>query len=199
VLIFVDCEASGPCPSRGVLTEFGAVEYVPLGDPRRELKPSIKTFGAVAGLAYELTGVDYGSPVGRTFHGRIYGAHPDPKNPKASVLDSPLTVIREAGEVFRDFDAWLEGLHPRGGVTFVSDNPAFDWQWVCDGLWRHVGRNRFGHSARRIGDFYAGLTGDHSNTQRWKRLRVTPHDHDPVHDAAGNAEAFDRMLRGERA
>ena len=26
-LIFVDCEATGPCPGKGVLTEFGAVDY----------------------------------------------------------------------------------------------------------------------------------------------------------------------------
>jgi hypothetical protein len=26
-LIFVDCEATGPCPGKGELTEFGAVEY----------------------------------------------------------------------------------------------------------------------------------------------------------------------------
>ena len=26
-LVFVDCEATGPCPGVGVLTEFGAVDY----------------------------------------------------------------------------------------------------------------------------------------------------------------------------
>ena len=26
-LIFVDCEAAGPCPSKGQLTEFSAIEY----------------------------------------------------------------------------------------------------------------------------------------------------------------------------
>ena len=25
--IFVDCEATGPCPGKGLLTEFGAVDY----------------------------------------------------------------------------------------------------------------------------------------------------------------------------
>jgi len=29
-------------------------------------------------------------------------------------------------------------------------------------------------------------------------LRITPHDHNPVHDAMGNLEAFDRLLKGER-
>ena len=26
-LIFVDCEATGPCPGKGELTQFGAVEF----------------------------------------------------------------------------------------------------------------------------------------------------------------------------
>jgi hypothetical protein len=58
--------------------------------------------------------------------------------------------------------------------------------------------NPFGHSARRIGDFYAGLLGDFQSTQKWKRLRRTKHDHHPVHDALGNAEALIRLLNGER-
>jgi hypothetical protein len=80
----------------------------------------------------------------------------------------------------------------------VSDNIAYDWQWIA-GMFDRAGMdNPFGHSGRRIGDYYAGLTGDFGNTQAWKRLRVTPHDHDPVHDAMGNVEAFARILRGER-
>ena len=43
-----------------------------------------------------------------------------------------------------------------------------------------------------------GLTGSFANTQAWKRLRVTPHDHHPVHDAQGNVEAFRRIQAGER-
>jgi hypothetical protein len=189
VLIFVDCEAVGPCPSIGTLTEFGAVEYVPINDIRRA---EIGTFEKPDCFG------DPG-PVGQTFHGRIFDAVPGPENPKVSSAASLLRPIASAEAVFVAFDMWLAALRPKGGVSFVSDNPAFDWMWICDGLWRHVGRNRFGHSARRIGDFYAGLTNDHSNTQRWKRLRVTPHDHNPVHDAMGNVEAFDRILKGERA
>jgi hypothetical protein len=35
-------------------------------------------------------------------------------------------------------------------------------------------------------------------SQKWKRLRRTKHDHHPVHDALGNAEALIRLLDGER-
>ena len=94
------------------------------------------------------------------------------------------------------FDFWLAGLgdHP----VFISDNPAYDWQWINFYFWKYLNRNPFGHSARRIGDFYAGLTGNFHNANKWKRLRVTKHDHNPVNDAMGNAEAFARMLKGER-
>ena len=99
---------------------------------------------------------------------------------------------------FEDFEVWLRAACHGEQPVFVSDNVAFDWQWVNAGFWRAIGRNPFGHSGRRISDFYAGLTGRWGNTQSWKRLRVTPHDHDPVNDALGNAEAFGRIMEGER-
>jgi hypothetical protein len=58
--------------------------------------------------------------------------------------------------------------------------------------------NPFGHSGRRIVDFYAGLVGDLRSTQKRKRLLRTKHDHHRVHDALGNAEALIRMLDEER-
>lgn len=159
-LIFVDCEATGPCPGKGELTEFGAVEYA-----SRE-----------------------------TFHGVLFGSRPSAANPALS------EVTGEAFDpvaVFGAFEAWLQRV-TRGRPIFVSDNPAFDFQWINHGFHYALGRNPFGHSGRRISDFYAGLQGDFGQTQAWKRLRVTPHDHNPVNDALGNVEAFARLLAGER-
>ena len=59
-------------------------------------------------------------------------------------------------------------------------------------------RNPFGHSGRRISDYYAGLMGDFRQTQGWKHYRVTPHDHNPVNDAMGNVEAFETVQRLHR-
>jgi len=98
-------------------------------------------------------------------------------------------------ETFRRFREWLE---PRKPVVFVSDNPAYDFQWINFYFWRYFGENPFGYSGRRIADFYAGLVGDFRSTQKWKRLRRTKHDHHPVHDALGNAEALIRIFEGER-
>ena len=54
-----------------------------------------------------------------------------------------------------------------------------------------MGRNPFGYSARRIGDLYCGMNKDMNKT--WKHLRKTVHDHNPVNDAKGNAEALIAM------
>ena len=99
---------------------------------------------------------------------------------------------------FTSFRRWLMENCKSSRPVFVSDNPAYDWQWINYHFWEYFGENPFGHSARRISDFYAGLVGDWDNTQKWKRLRVTKHDHDPVNDAMGNYEAFQRLLAGER-
>ncbi len=103
----------------------------------------------------------------------------------------------EEREVFEKFDAWLIEVTKGEKPIFVSDNPAFDWQWINDGFWRTIGRNPFGYSARRIGDFYAGLIGDFTDSGSWKKLRDTVHDHNPVNDAMGNLEAFEKLLKGE--
>jgi hypothetical protein len=161
-LIVVDCEAEGPCPSMGLLTEFGAV--------------------AVPSLA--------------TFHGRIWECEPDPANP--AVSKSTGVLLNDPSDVFSAFDAWLGKLCIGTRPLFVSDNVAFDFMWIADGFWNTLGRCPFGHSGRCISDFYAGLRGDFGKRQEWKRLRVTRHDHNPVHDALGNAEALLRIFAGER-
>ena len=121
---------------------------------------------------------------------------PSPEN-AAVPLPAGKPTLDQEKRVFSDFAKWLAD-HVEGRPVFVSDNPAFDWQWINDGFWRTLGYNPFGHSGRRISDFYAGLVGDFYATQDWKRLRITPHDHKPVNDAMGNLEAFERMLRGDR-
>ena len=182
MLVFVDVEASGGSPVTGIMTEFGAVVW-----PK-----------AARGWL--------------TYHGVFRQARPSKDNPAVPEVihnqdswspwyeinenKNPIHVTSES-LVITEFDHWL-GSHGRERPVFVSDNVAFDWQWINCEFWRYLGRNPFGHSGRRISDFYAGLTGDFRNTQKWKRLRVTPHTHNPVDDAKGNAEAFSRIMKGER-
>ena len=159
-LIFVDCEASGPCPGKGELTEFGAVDYLSR----------------------------------KTFHGVLFESCPLVENPAHSVI---VGTAYDPFEVFAAFALWIDEV-TSGHPVFVSDNPAYDFQWINYGFHHTIGRNPFGHSGRRISDFYAGLTGQWHNSQAWKRLRITPHDHNPVNDAMGNVEAFERIMAGER-
>jgi len=155
--IFVDVEARGVSPVRGIMTEFGAVDY--------------KTR--------------------QTFHGRLFEATPDPSNPAISIVGER---VASDMEVATNFIVWLDSLG-KDRPIFVSDNPAYDWQWVS-GMFDRAGfDNPFGHSARRISDFWAGLQRDWNDTQSWKRFRVTPHDHNPVNDAMGNVEAFEHIMQ----
>ena len=95
-------------------------------------------------------------------------------------------------ETFTNFREWLKQFG--GRVIFVSDNPAYDWQFINYYFHKFLGVNPFGHSARRISDFYAGIRGDFYNSTSWKKWRMTKHDHNPVNDAMGNVEAFARIL-----
>jgi DNA polymerase III epsilon subunit-like protein len=149
----------------------------------------------VTGELTEFGAVSY--PKLDTFHGVLVKSRPDPNNSALPVAIEPVNWQR-GEEVFREFDAWLTEICHGERPVFVSDNVAFDWQWINCGFHQYLGYNPFGHSGRRISDYYAGLRNDWSVTQKWKHLRITKHDHNPVHDALGNAEAFRRIQAGER-
>lgn len=98
-------------------------------------------------------------------------------------FEDPLTVMKR-------FNAWVKE-NSVGSPVFVSDNPAFDWQWINYYFHLYVGENPFGFSARRIGDLYCGLVKDAGKNRDWKKkYRKTSHTHHPVDDAKGNAEAL---------
>lgn len=140
------------------------------------------------GYMTEFGAVSY--PKRETFHGQFYAITRD----KAGLGKTVGAAKPHPEQVFADFELWLKQVGNGERPIFVSDNPAFDWQWINDGFHKHLGHNPFGHSARRISDFYAGLVKDFHDSQSWKKWRTTPHDHNPVHDSLGNVEAFAAML-----
>lgn len=180
-LVFVDCEAFGGSPVTGALTEFGAVAY--------GLNDTVAPHCQICSISTR-----------PWFHGVVIPTRPSLKNPAVpEPLDAdsarPGEIDAKEREVLEQFGAWLK-QYSKGQPVFVSDNPAFDFQWLNCAFWKHFGRNPFGHSGRRISDFYAGLTRNWHNTQVWKQLRApVPHDHNPVHDALGNLIAFEKILR----
>jgi hypothetical protein len=156
---FVDVEADGPCPGLYSMVSFGAVKF----DDKLET----------------------------TFYGTT---RPITDNfiPGALSVSCPSREVHRSydnpADVMQDFNRWVMENNTGSRPIFMSDNPAFDWQWINYYFHNYVGSNPFGYSARRIGDIYCGTVGN--MRAKWKHLRKTVHDHHPVNDAMGNAEAF---------
>jgi hypothetical protein len=159
--IVVDIEADGPMPGKYSMVCFGAIV----------VEPSLaKTF--------------YGQtrPISDQFIPQALAVSGFSREQHLGFED-PAIVMRRFGE-------WL-GQNSAGRPIFVSDNLAFDWQWINYYFHFFTGGNPFGHSGRRIGDLYCGMMKD--SFAGWKHLRVTTHTHHPVDDAKGNAEAILKM------
>jgi hypothetical protein len=141
----------------------------------------------VTGLMTQFGAVHYHSR--KSFHGLLHDSKPDPANPAKSLLTGP---AHDGYTVMQAFASWCCAFE--GRPIFVSDNNGFDAMWITCEFARYAVDNPFGHSSRRISDFFAGLSGDFRKTQNWKKWRVTPHTHHPVDDAMGNVEAFATMI-----
>lgn len=130
----------------------------------------------------------------QTFHGKLRPIT-DRFDPAAAAVTGGrerTLAFDEPLDVMERFDDWLREQSPSGRPVFVSDNPGFDFMWVATYFHTYLGRNPFGWSSRRIGDIWAGACGD--LRRPWKHLREAPHDHNPVNDALGNAQALKKIL-----
>ncbi|MFZ1527309.1 MAG: 3'-5' exoribonuclease [Ferruginibacter sp.] len=161
VVDVVDVESDGPIPQKYSMVCFGAVV----------VEPSLNQtfYGKTKPISdlYEAEALEV-SGFSRQEH---------------ESFDEPQTVMS-------NFAIWLNE-HSKGRPIFISDNPAFDWQWINWYFHTYLGRNPFGFSARRIGDLYCGMKMDAGlNNERKKIYRKTKHNHNPVNDAIGNAEAL---------
>jgi DNA polymerase III epsilon subunit-like protein len=161
--VVVDVESDGPIPAEFSMVCFGAVIF----DERLD----------------------------RTFYGKTRPVS-DRFLPEALAISG---FTREEHLAFDDpkavmekFAAWLE-QQTEGRPIFVSDNVAYDWQFINYYFHRFVGHSPFGFSGRRIGDLYAGLVKDAAKATEWKKYLVTAHTHNPVDDARGNAEALKKF------
>lgn len=66
---------------------------------------------------------------------------------------------------------WIDGFG-LARRTLVSDNNSFDAMWLNCFTDEQLRRVLFGHSSRRIGDFYAGSRGKWNDQSSWKGMRV---------------------------
>lgn len=180
-LFIVDVEATDKTPATGVMTEFGVVHVV----------------------------------TGAAFYAHLYNFHPHPDTPALPVVetdDNGNPVVNPYWDAIDSDGFSVRKRHPRldrcatelnGWVhgfgmdrpALVSDNNGFDAMWLNCFTDEQIGKTVFGHSSRRIGDFYAGVQGKWGDQSSWKKLRRTAHTHNPVDDARGNAEAL-RVILG---
>lgn len=160
-LFMVDVEADGPCPGKYSMVSFAAV--------RVQAEPlSCHFYGKTA-------------PLTEHFDEEALAACNTTRQQHLTYED-PTAVMRR-------FAKWLEQTST-GAPMLISDNPAFDWQFINYYFHVLLGDNPFGHSARRIGDLFSGLERNFYAQSRWKRLCKTRHTHHPVDDAKGNVEAL---------
>jgi hypothetical protein len=160
----VDCESDGPYPPDFSMVCFGVVKVT---------ANLVHTPRFYSGLI---------KPISTTF------------DPEALAISGFTREQHEAGEDPKEAMLKLEEFlskNSSGRPVFVSDNPAYDFQWINFYTHKFTGKNPFGWSGRRIGDIYCGL--EKNVFAQWKYLRETKHTHNPVDDAMGNAEALLKM------
>lgn len=144
--------------------------------------------GAYSMIALGAVKVEVGLPEGFLGYCRPISATWVPEALAVSGLSrETCETFAEPVQLLLDFEAWIE-THNRGRATFISDNNGFDWMFVCWYFHQFLGRNPFGHSSQNLGSLYKGFVKD--SFQNFKHLRQTPHTHNPLDDARGNAEAL---------
>lgn len=173
VLISVDVEASGDSPSTGSLISVGACLVV---------DPSL-------GIYLELK--------------------PEPGRPWSAEAEGVHHLGRERleregldpAEAMRLLADWVAQVAGAGRAVFVGFNAPFDWMFVADCMWRHLGRNPFGISALDLKSLYMGRHG----VARWEETRKVnverrlglrfEHTHHALEDARDQARLAQMLLQ----
>ena len=173
VLISVDVETSGQSPSVGSLLSIGACLVA---------DPSV-------GLYLELKPV-----ADRPWSAEAEGVH--------GLTRERLELEGlEPADAMARFAQWVEQQAGVGWPLFVGFNAPFDWMFVADYFWRHLGRNPFGVSALDLKSYYMGrdAVDQWEQTRRVHldaRLGLAPdHSHNALEDAQGQARLAQVLLR----
>lgn len=177
--ISVDVETSGPTPHTGSLLSIGACLVV---EPERGIELLLR---------------------------------PEPGLPwsddaEAIHLLDRTTLERdglEPAEAMALLERWLADVVPAGSRPVMAAlNAPFDWMFIADAFWRHLGRNPLGHSAIDIKALYLGRhLGEVDRWRRTSRLDIRerypvslPHTHDALDDAREQAAILREILATAR-
>lgn len=158
--ICVDVESDGPLQGINSMVCFGAV--------------MIGKDGNLENTFYGQT-----APIGKTYEEDALAISGFTRE-QHKTFEDPASVMTR-------FADWIEDT-TNGKPILISDNNGYDASWINYYFHRFYGKNPFGWSSRRIGDMYAGFMNN--SHYKWKQHRKTSHNHHPVDDAKGNAEAL---------
>jgi len=168
-LFVVDVETDGPCPGTDMysMVSVGAVRV----DPTLE-----RTFYAKL------------RPISRRFQAEALAVCGFSRTQTHQFEDPAIAIPR--------FFDWVQA-ESLGTPVLVSDNPAFDAAFVNYYFHRYCAHegSPFGYSARRIGDFAAGLSRNWEDSSSWKALRGQSLSHNALEDALQNARALVTLAR----
>lgn len=175
--ISVDVETSGPTPHTGSLLAIGAC---PVNDPDRGIELLLRP---EPGMPW----TEEAAAIHRLDRSTLERDGLDPAAAMAA------------------FERWLQEVVPAGTrPVFVGLNAPFDWMFVADAFWRHLGRNPFGASALDIKALYLGR--HLPDVDRWAdtgRVRILerypvelPHTHTALADAREQAALCRRIVAG---
>lgn len=165
--VMVDVETDGPIPGDYSMIAIGAVVVEPELDRKflRYVRP-------LEGASFEREALAVGG----------FTREETLDEPR---FGPPLEVMAELAE-------WIDSLGLKKAI-FIADNNGFDWQFVNWYFHHFLHRNPFGFSSQNLNSIYKGLTRDCFAS--FKHLRKTKHDHNPLNDAMGNAEALLHMMQ----
>lgn len=189
----VDVETTGPTPCCGELLTVGAV-------PVRE-DGTVLDVSFYARLQYK---GHVGSGERATLEWWAQQAedvHTEAFSERASVFPGTEGVVRSSRfDAAASLDAWVRGLREQEGceqAAFVAHPAVFDWMWVCDLLWAHLGRNVFGYRALCLRSMGFGLGRRVWNEDRTDDPDLyvpSAHPHHALYDARAQAEQLSKLL-----
>ncbi len=104
-------------------------------------------------------------------------------------------TFEEPEITMRAFKEWILDVNEARRPIFMADNNGYDFAFSHYYMEHFLGKGQdpFGWSSRNLNDIYHGLTGNLWSS--FKHLRQAPHNHNPVSDALGNAQAFQYMVQ----
>jgi len=162
----VDIEADGPIPGDHSMIEIGAVKLT--------------------------------SDLNITFHAKIMpiSVNWDPGALAVTGYTREQTenFPETAANAMAKFMQFIDNTNSGGKPLFFSDNNGYDYMFTHWYFMHFLEEDPFGWTSRNLQDIFRGMKKDFRNRE-FKKLRKTKHDHNPVHDAQGNAEVLIHMIQ----